>query len=232
MYYVSMTDNYLSGWGRSAGKTNKLVLECETHEEALIVKNNAEDREDMRTIKIHIKKPKFDPTNNFVQYKDKTEYKTWYRNDEPFIDGRDKPKVKKGSGINLANNIWGALTNPVITWSGYEDSGKQQSDNIVLDRLVQLMKNDGTKQIKEATDREAMLYISTASFVNPIGTIYSRIYRYLFDKLYPVESKKLEKSMKDENMFSPMRLPIKLTQEEKRELAKLKQWLWKRQNRK
>ena len=32
MYYVSMTDKFLSGWGMSKDKTNKLVLECDSQE--------------------------------------------------------------------------------------------------------------------------------------------------------------------------------------------------------
>ena len=28
MFYVTMTDKFMSGWGYAAGKTNKLIIEC------------------------------------------------------------------------------------------------------------------------------------------------------------------------------------------------------------
>ena len=34
MYYVTMTDKFMSGWGRAEGKINKFVVECETREKA------------------------------------------------------------------------------------------------------------------------------------------------------------------------------------------------------
>lgn len=33
-YYVSMTDKFLSGWGSSRGKTSKLVIVCDTRQQA------------------------------------------------------------------------------------------------------------------------------------------------------------------------------------------------------
>ena len=34
MYYVTMTDRFMSDWGLSAGRTNKLVIECPTYTQA------------------------------------------------------------------------------------------------------------------------------------------------------------------------------------------------------
>jgi len=34
MYYVTMTDKFMSGWGQAHGKINKMVVECDTYEEA------------------------------------------------------------------------------------------------------------------------------------------------------------------------------------------------------
>ena len=37
MYYVTMIDNFMSGWGMAKGKTNRLVITCETMTEAMTV---------------------------------------------------------------------------------------------------------------------------------------------------------------------------------------------------
>ena len=47
MFYVTMTDKFMSGWGMAQGKINKLVLECETYEDAETVYNNACNRSEM-----------------------------------------------------------------------------------------------------------------------------------------------------------------------------------------
>ena len=57
MYYVTMTDTYMSGWGLAKNKKSKYILECETLEEAEIVKSNVECREEMKDIMINQQKP-------------------------------------------------------------------------------------------------------------------------------------------------------------------------------
>ena len=56
-YYVSMTDKFLSGWGMADHKTNKLVIECDSYDEALIVEQNAKNRSEMKYINICFNKP-------------------------------------------------------------------------------------------------------------------------------------------------------------------------------
>ena len=73
-----MTDKALSGWGMAQGKNNKLIFVCENLEEAEIIKENAENRSDMKYINICIKKPYFSPRSYFVQIKTKKEYPNWY----------------------------------------------------------------------------------------------------------------------------------------------------------
>jgi hypothetical protein len=48
MYYVTMTDKFMSGWGEAQGKNNKLVISCDTYEEAQIVEENARRRKEMK----------------------------------------------------------------------------------------------------------------------------------------------------------------------------------------
>lgn len=63
-YFVIMTDKCFSGWGRAKGKINKYIIECESLEQAKIVKENAKHRGDMRYININ--------TRN--RYKDNSRY--------------------------------------------------------------------------------------------------------------------------------------------------------------
>ena len=82
--YVSMTDKFMSNWGRSQDKTNKLVLECESYEEAVIVERNAKDRSEMIYVNICSEKPYYNKRSYFTSYHGKSNYKTWYRIDRPF----------------------------------------------------------------------------------------------------------------------------------------------------
>ena len=77
--YVSMTDTFLSGWGLSEGKINKLIFECDNYEEAMLVLNNAKNRKEMKYIKVHEKMPKYKESKYFVQIKNKNVYPNWYK---------------------------------------------------------------------------------------------------------------------------------------------------------
>ena len=84
MYFVSMTDKFLSGWGKADGKTNKLVIECDTYEEAEIVERNAMDRSEMKYINICINRPKYESNRYYVSTHNKEDYATWFQKDRPF----------------------------------------------------------------------------------------------------------------------------------------------------
>ena len=92
MYYVVMTDKFMSGWGEAQGKINKLVLPCDTYEEALVVQQNAKDRPEMKYINIASKKPYYSPNRYMVSWHARGDYRTWYRTDRPF------KKQKVGGG--------------------------------------------------------------------------------------------------------------------------------------
>jgi len=57
MYYVTMTDKFMSGWGRAHGKINKMVVECDTYEEAAQIERAARRRSEMRRVNIRTSKP-------------------------------------------------------------------------------------------------------------------------------------------------------------------------------
>lgn len=77
--YVTMTDSFLSGWGKAEGMINKLVFECDTWEEAEIVAENARNRSDMKYININLSKPYYRPSKYLTQFKTKEEYPSWYQ---------------------------------------------------------------------------------------------------------------------------------------------------------
>ena len=74
-----MTDRFLSGWGCAERRTNKLIFECESWKEAEIIKENAENRSDMKYINICLKKPYYSERGYLVQIKNKEIYPNWYK---------------------------------------------------------------------------------------------------------------------------------------------------------
>ncbi len=80
-YWVTSTDRFMSGWGLARDKINKLVFECETYEEAIIVYNNANSRTDQKNVNICSTKPHYNSNSYFVQIKDKKECPQWYVKD-------------------------------------------------------------------------------------------------------------------------------------------------------
>lgn len=89
MYYVTMTDKFMSGWGNAEGLKNKLIFECETREEADNVVGNAEQREEMIFIALSSNKPRYYRAsytdyvhiNYYVQKKYKETMGSWYERD-------------------------------------------------------------------------------------------------------------------------------------------------------
>lgn len=81
MYYVTMTDKFMSGWGKAKGVTNKLVITCNTMDEALIVEQNAKNRSEMIYINIRTTKPYYNPSRHFVSWhgRDKGDYESWFK---------------------------------------------------------------------------------------------------------------------------------------------------------
>jgi len=59
MYYVTMTDKFMSGWGMAKNMTNKFIVECETYQEAETIERNAQKRSEMKYINICSKKPRY-----------------------------------------------------------------------------------------------------------------------------------------------------------------------------
>lgn len=69
MYYVTMTDKFMSGWGRAEGKINKFVVCCETRQQAETIEKNARKRDEMTYINIRTKKPYYNGNRYLTTYK-------------------------------------------------------------------------------------------------------------------------------------------------------------------
>ena len=78
-YYVTMTDKFMSGWGKARDKINKLIFICDDYEQAEIVYNNAQNRTDMKYINICTKKPYYSEKRYYPQIKTIKVYPNWYK---------------------------------------------------------------------------------------------------------------------------------------------------------
>lgn len=79
MFYVTMTDKFMSGWGEARNRTNKLVIECETYAEAETVEANARRRSEMKYVNIRMAKPYYNESRYCVSRHDKSDYGTWFK---------------------------------------------------------------------------------------------------------------------------------------------------------
>lgn len=64
-YYVTMTDKFMSGWGLAKNKINKMVVICESFEQAATIAKNARKRSEMRFVNICYTKPSY-PQHSYL----------------------------------------------------------------------------------------------------------------------------------------------------------------------
>ena len=64
MYYVTATDKFMSGWGLAENKTNKVIVVCNSIEEAEEVEVALHRRSEMKYINVRSSKPYYN--NNYV----------------------------------------------------------------------------------------------------------------------------------------------------------------------
>jgi len=79
-YYVTMTDKFMSGWGMAKGKNNKLVIVCDTWDEAQTVYDNALHRSEMKFVNIRTTRPSY--PHAYVSWAGKGQdntYDTWFK---------------------------------------------------------------------------------------------------------------------------------------------------------
>lgn len=77
LYYVTMTDRFLSGWGPAEGKRAKYVACCDSWEQAKTVQDNAEARGDQKHINVRTSKPRV-TDENLWQLMTQEDSAPWY----------------------------------------------------------------------------------------------------------------------------------------------------------
>lgn len=79
-YFVIAIDKFLSGWGDAEGKENVFLMECDSKEEAHIVRDNAKNRTDMIKVRVVATKPYqyFNNDSYYVQYMTKKDLPNWF----------------------------------------------------------------------------------------------------------------------------------------------------------
>jgi hypothetical protein len=73
MYWVTMTDRFMSGWGGAAGRISKYVIECDTWEDAKRAELAAIKRDEMKYVSIRNSKPYYAESKyhtQIVKYED------------------------------------------------------------------------------------------------------------------------------------------------------------------
>lgn len=68
-YFVTMTDSFMSDWGKAKGKINKVVVECNTHKQAQTIARNAKLRPEMKYINVVGKMPYYNAKRYLVSLK-------------------------------------------------------------------------------------------------------------------------------------------------------------------
>ena len=79
LYYVTMTDKFMSGWGPAEGKINKLIFVCKDRQQAEVVADNARRRSDQKYINIVTTKPYYNSKRYLAQVKTIEDYPNWYK---------------------------------------------------------------------------------------------------------------------------------------------------------
>jgi len=57
--YVTMTDRFMSGWGRAENLINKYIIVCDNLKQASIIEMNAHKRNEMKYINIRFSTPNY-----------------------------------------------------------------------------------------------------------------------------------------------------------------------------
>tara|TARA_R110000744_G_scaffold73811_2_gene147616 strand:+ start:123 stop:419 length:297 start_codon:yes stop_codon:yes gene_type:complete len=77
-FYVTCTDKFMSGWGPTGGRNNRLVFVCATQAEAWTVYDNACGRTDQKNVHVCTAKPRLCHYTNFYQVKTSETCGVWY----------------------------------------------------------------------------------------------------------------------------------------------------------
>lgn len=120
--------------------------------------------------------------------------------------------IHKNTG-KVVEKVVKALFKPVIVHPGWLEAPENVLRDIRIQRLQQVLKGEEG----EATDAEALAYLSSASMVAPMHSEWVRIYEYIFQRYLDWNGIPRPEFLRED---------IRLSKYEESELGRLKRWLW------
>lgn len=143
------------------------------------------------------------------------------------VEEKEREGASKRELARFVDETAGALADPIIVYpGGWEDTlPKWLRDQIPLDRLLLMMEAKG-KRIEKGTDSEAMAYLYTASYLSPMGYVWTNIYLWLGQKV--MKTGLMAPQGKGTDKVFDRMVPQKLSADEQQFLEDLKAWIYRK----
>ena len=77
-FYVCALDTFMSGWGLSDGRNNRVILPCADRDEALAVADIARSRSEMKYVTVKESKPSLDINLNTYSLMTRETARAWF----------------------------------------------------------------------------------------------------------------------------------------------------------
>ena len=77
-FYVCALDTFMSGWGLSDGRNNRVILPCADRDEALAVADIARSRPEMKYVTVKENKPSLDTNLNTYSLMTRETARAWF----------------------------------------------------------------------------------------------------------------------------------------------------------
>jgi hypothetical protein len=133
-------------------------------------------------------------------------------------------KRNERKGERYVKSLVYTFTFPIIGFPGWVEAIPEDlKKDMPMIRMIQLLKEPDTF-LEVASDEEAMIYISTASFATPLDHHWTRIYMHL-TRNYMLNRKR----KKPEDLPDFLREETRLDDYEKKLLKDLKRWIRRKQ---
>ena len=128
------------------------------------------------------------------------------------LRGDVRKHIHKNTG-KMVEKVVKALFKPIIVHPGWKEVPENVLRDIRIQRLQQVLKGEEG----EATDAEALAYLSSASMVAPMRSEWVRIYEYVFQRYLDWNGIPRPEFLRED---------IKLSKYEESELKRFRIWLW------
>lgn len=129
----------------------------------------------------------------------------------PDPPGSPAPKSQKHGTQDFVEQMMYMLAAPTVTWPGYEEDFRDRKTEITLERMAHAKE---IHEMRQCTEFEAMLYVSTATLAAPPSAAWTHIYFWLFRRWSKDKAKEIGLEERE------------LDWNEKVMLAKLRRWIF------